>query len=238
MDTVDAIRRRRMCRAFLADPVDPAVVDELVDLARRAPTAGNTDALRFLVLDTPAAVAGYWDTTLPPQRRPTFPWPGLLVAPVLIVPCVSASAYVARYGEPDKATRRAESDPVTRYGLGSEASAWRVPYWWVDGGMAAENLLLAVTERGLGALFFGIFDHEPALRERFGIPTEWLPVGTVAIGHPAPASEARRSASASRADAQPSPRSSTALPGSSRQPAVCASLAASMAAMLSRIFTR
>lgn len=186
-----------MCRNFTSDPLEPGLVDELLDLARRAPAAGNTAALRFLVLDSAAAVAAYWDTTLPAARRPSFPWPGLLSAPVLVVPCVSADAYLVRYAEPDKAARRAEGDPAVRTGLGRDQAAWRVPYWWVDAGMAAQNLLLAATDRGLGALFFGIFDHEPALRARFGIPTEWLPIGTVALGHTAPGA-ARPANSAAR----------------------------------------
>ena len=38
-----------------------------------------------------------------------------------------------------------------------------MPYWWVDGGMAVEHLLLGAVDAGLGACFFGLFDHEPAV---------------------------------------------------------------------------
>jgi nitroreductase len=186
-----------MCRAFLTEPLDPALVDDLVDLARRAPAAGNVAALQFLVLDSAATVARYWDTTLPPERRPGFPWPGLLDAPVLVIPCVSAAAYLARYGEPDKAQRRAEADPAVRAGLAEDPAAWAVPYWWVDAGMAVENLLLGAQAKGLGALFFGIFAHTDAVRTAFAIPAGWWPVGTVALGRPAPLD--RPSASAGRA---------------------------------------
>lgn len=163
-----------MVRAFRPDPVDRAVVDRLCDLARRAPSAGNTQASAFLVLDTPADVAAYWDGTLPAPARATFGWPGLLAAPVLVVVAVRPAAYVERYAEDDKA----------RTGLGEGLGEWDVPYWWVDAGAVAQNLLLGVVDEGLGACLFGLFDHEAAVAQRFGVPDGWRLVATVAIGHP------------------------------------------------------
>ncbi len=182
-----------MVRAFGPDPdapapVDPALVDGMLDAARRAPSAGNTQAVRFLVLDTPAAVAGYWDLTLPAARRATFAWPGLLVAPVLVVVLVDPGAYVARYAEADKAAT----------GLGAGADAWSVPYWWVDGGAVVQNLLLAVVDAGLGACFFGLFAHEPAVLAAHDVPEGWRAVGTVALGHPVAAAPERPGRSARR----------------------------------------
>jgi nitroreductase len=165
-----------MVRAYTSDPVPAAVVDGLLDLARRAPSAGNTQAVRFLVLDTPEAVAGYWDLTLPPARRDGFAWPGLVAAPVLVVVLVDPAAYVARYAEPDKAPT----------GLGEGTDAWPVPYWWVDGGAAVEALLLAAVDAGLGACLFGVFDAEAAVLAAHGVPDGWRAVGTVSLGWPAP----------------------------------------------------
>jgi nitroreductase len=178
------IRGRRMCRAFRPEPVAPRVVDGLVDLARRHPSAGNTAGSAFVVLEGPGT-GTYWDVTLPPDRREGFPWPGLLVAPVLVVVLVDPAAYVARYGESDK----------QRTGLGAGEDAWSVPYWFVDGGMAVQNLLLAATGAGLGACFFGLFEHERAVLDALGVPPGMRAVGTIALGHPAPD---RPSASAAR----------------------------------------
>ena len=164
-----------MTRAFLPDAVDPERLDELLGLAIRAPSAGNTRSTEFLVLDTPEVVARYWSITLSKEKRATFPWPDLLVAPVLVIPLVSPAAYVDRYGEPDKA----------RTGLGDSADAWGVPYWFVDGGMVVQNLLLSVHATGdLGALFFGLFDNERAVLDAFGVPAELRALGTVAVGFP------------------------------------------------------
>lgn len=163
-----------MVRAFTDTAVGDDVVDELVDLARRAPSAGNTQAVEFLVL-TAGDVDAYWDVTLG-DRRSSFRTQTLLASPVLVVPYVRPSAYVDRYGESDKAAT----------GLGRGQDEWPVPYWWVDGGAAVQNLLLAAVERGLGACFFGQFDHEAAVRDRFGVPDDRRALGTIAIGHPAP----------------------------------------------------
>lgn len=182
----ELIRRRRMTRAFTPEPVEGAVVDRMVDAARRGPSAGNTASIEFLVLEGAEQTARYWDTTLPAQQRATFPWPELLYAHVLIVPWVDPAAYVRRYDEPDKMST----------GLGASADAWSVPYWFVDGGAAAMTLLLAAENEGLGALLFGLFDHEDAVRVTFGVPGGLRALGAIAIGHSAPD---RPSQSASRA---------------------------------------
>jgi nitroreductase len=44
----DVVVRRRMVRAFTDEPVDPVVVDELLDLGRRAPSAGNSQGTAFV----------------------------------------------------------------------------------------------------------------------------------------------------------------------------------------------
>ena len=40
-----------MCRSFTSDPVEPDLVDRLVDLASRAPSAGKTQGWHLVVLE-------------------------------------------------------------------------------------------------------------------------------------------------------------------------------------------
>jgi nitroreductase len=162
-----------MIRAYRPDPVDATALQRALAAGRRAPSAGNTDARSFLVLEG-ADTARYWDVSLPLEHRESFPWPGLLVAPVLVVVLVRPDAYVRRYAEPDKA----------RTGLGTGIDAWPVPYWWVDGGMAAQAVIDTARGETLGVCFFGLFAHEAALLGAFGVPDEWRAVGTIALGHP------------------------------------------------------
>lgn len=176
MELGDVVRRRRMVRAFTDDPVAPELVDRLLDLARRAPSAGNSQGWHFVVLEGPEQTARFWDVTLPAERRDRFGWPDLLRAPVLVLPIADPDAYVARYAEPDKAAT----------GLGVDRQAWPVPYWVVDTAFATMTLLHAVVDAGLGALFFGIFREEDRLLRELGVPEGLRPIGAVAIGHPAP----------------------------------------------------
>ena len=175
MELRDAIRSRRMVRSFRSDPLPRELIDDLLDSARRSPSAGNTSAVEFLVL-TGDDVALYWDSTLAESKRAGFRWKTLPDAPLVVLVATRPAAYPERYGEPDK----------ERTGLGEGTEAWSVPFWWVDAGMVVQNLLLLAHDAGLGALFFGIFDHEPAVREAFGIDPEVVLVGTVAIGLPGP----------------------------------------------------
>ena len=174
-----------MTRAFDRRPVEPAVVDALVALARRAPAAGNTDGLDWVVLEG-AGTATFWDTTMPAEQRQGFAFPGLLDAPVVLVPVADPGAYATRYAEHDKA----------RSGL-ADPARWPVPYWSMDGAMAVMIVLLGAEDAGLGALWFGVFNEGEALAERLGIPADRQILGAVALGHPLPA-RAGRSADRAR----------------------------------------
>lgn len=174
MEFRDVVRRRRMVRNFESRPVPEDVLDRILDHARRAPSAGFTQGTEFLVLTGRDQTHAYWDITLPPERRDGFAWPGLLEAPVLILPLANRSAYLDRYAEPDKGwTDRDES-------------RWPVPYWDVDAGFSALLVLLSAVDEGLGALFFGVFGGWDAVREHFGVPAEFQPVGGIALGYAAP----------------------------------------------------
>ena len=175
-----------MVRAFDRRAVPGDVLDRVLDLAVRIPAAGNTQGLDLVVLEG-AETDRYWDISLPPDRRESFPWPGLVRAPVLLVPVGDPSAYVERYAEPDKAAT----------GLGTTTDAWPVPYWYVDTAFAAMVALLAAVDEGLGACFFGQFEHEAALKAALGIPADRRPVGTIALGYADP-HEDRQSFSATR----------------------------------------
>jgi nitroreductase len=61
-----------------------------------------------------------------------------------------------------------------------------VPYWWVDAGTVIQNLLLLAVDDGLGACLFGLFDHEPAVADEFGLDPGLRLVATVALGRPLP----------------------------------------------------
>lgn len=170
-----------MTRSFdPSRPVPGPLLDELVDLASRAPSAGKVQGWHLVVLQG-QHTSRFWDVTLPPERRAGFAWPGLLDAPVIALPLADPEAYVRRYGEPDKAAT----------GLGRSAEAWPVPYWTVDTAFAMMTLLLAAEDRGLGTLFFGVFQGEQELRAGLGLPAHLELLGAIALGWPADADGGR-----------------------------------------------
>ncbi len=186
----DVVMARRMTRGYRADPLPDGLIERLVALANRAPSAGKTQGWHLVVLEGDET-ARFWDITLPPMRRGSFKWQGLLDAPVILLPFADPKAYVDRYGEPDKAAT----------GLGSGVEAWPAPYWTIDASMSVMTLLLAAEDEGLGALFFGVFKGERELRRTLGVPPHLQLLGAISLGYPA---STDRTASQGRSAARPS----------------------------------
>ena len=164
-----------MVRAFAPDPIEPALIDSLVDLASRAPSAGKSQGWHLVVLEG-ADTRRFWDVTFPAGRRPSFRFPQLFDAPVIALPLADPEVYIERYAEPDKAAT----------GLGDGRHAWPAPYWTIDTSMAVLTLLLAAEDAGLGALFFAVSRGEEELRSSLGIPEHLDLLGALALGYPDP----------------------------------------------------
>ena len=182
------LAQRRMVRNFTQKPLLPDQARGFINLARLSPRAGNTEGIKFSLLENEKTDT-YWEITMDENTKESFPWPGLLNAPTLIIVWVNPSSYLQRYAEDDK----------KRTGLGEDEKNWSTPYWWVDGGMAAMSILVAAESDNLGSLFFGIFSHEDALKKKYSIPEEYRAVGTIAIGHPAKNQRASKSTLRGRA---------------------------------------
>lgn len=155
-----------MTRRFDPTPLDAAMVADLLDLARRAPSAGYSQGVHFLALSGPS-VQRFWQVT---GGEDWFD-DSVTVAPIVVLPLADPTAYTSRYAEGDKAGHGLES-----------AGNWEVPFWLTDAAMAAQNLLLLAEERGLGALYFGIFRNARRALDEFGVPPHVLQVGAVALG--------------------------------------------------------
>lgn len=161
-----------MVRAFQDRPVDPEVVERILEHAQHAPSAGFTQGWAFLVLTEADDRARFWDAVFPDRHEQPFGHPGLFNAGCLIVPLSHKQAYLDRYAEPDKG-----------WAAGDE-SRWPARYWDIDTAMASMLILLTAVDEGLGALFFGFFGgHVAAFRAAFGVPSAYTPIGAIAVGH-------------------------------------------------------
>ena len=170
-----------MIRAFTAEPLAPGTADRLLTAASRAPSAGFSQGYSFLALEGAEQSAPFWRLLYAQAAAAgaaaddeAAQVDALSPAPLVLVPMASKDVYLDRYAEPDKA------------GLGLErAENWRVPFWLVDTSFATMAMLLAATDAGLGALFFGLGGGESALRDHLGVPPGYDPIGAVSLGWPA-----------------------------------------------------
>ncbi|HVA03413.1 MAG TPA: nitroreductase family protein [Acidimicrobiales bacterium] len=177
MELGEVVRRRKMVRSFSGEPVPAPFLDRVLNLACRAPSAGNTGGWDAVVLVGPDETAPFWDaTTTADWRARSRRWPGLARAPVVVALFVDPDAYRARYAEPDKHSPTSAARPIE--------GEWPVPYWFVDGGFALMTMLLAAVDAGLGACFLGNFRGEDALRVALGVPEDRRYVGAVLVGAP------------------------------------------------------
>ena len=160
-----------MVRRYEEEVVPRDKLLRILDIARRAPSAGFSQGLSFVVVtEQPlrraiARLAGEG----PYVAKGFDPW--LSAAPVHVVVCADEESYRRRYEESDKT----ESGP----------EVWPVPYPVVDAGAGLMLLLLAAVDEGLAAGFLGVHRLE-GLSGLLGIPKDVVPIGLVTIGLPLP----------------------------------------------------
>ncbi|HEX8870546.1 MAG TPA: nitroreductase family protein [Lentzea sp.] len=167
MEFQDVVRRRRMVRKFTDEPVSDEAIQRIMRNAVRGPSAGFSQGQGFLVLQGESLK----------RLSGMFEWWGgedAKTAPVVVIPFSAKDIYLDRYAQEDKGwTDRSEDH-------------WPVPYWDIDTGMAALLILQTAVDEGLGAVFFGTDKEKwPELRAEFGVPDIYVPIGMIAIGHPA-----------------------------------------------------
>lgn len=173
MEFQDVVRHRRMVRTYEDRPVPRELVDRIVDNSLRAPSAGFSQGTAYLVLTEPDEVARFREAATPERDKEHW-LAANVAAPVLIVVLSNKDAYLDRYAEADKGFTDRDD------------SWWTAPYWDIDAGMGALLGLLTAVDQGLGACFFGMeIGCVPRLRDAFGIPERFWPIGIVSIGYPA-----------------------------------------------------
>ena len=171
MSFFEQLRRRRMCRSYLPRPIPETELQTVLDAARRTPSAGHAQGVRFAVVRTQtnrkriAFLAGEEDYV----RRGFPAW--LSSAPVHLIVGVSEDAYQDRYSESDKSGAPEE---------------WPVPYQILDAGKSLMTLYLAAEEMGLSCGYLG--PHAlTGLESLLNWPQDWRFVGLVTIGYADPA---------------------------------------------------
>jgi nitroreductase len=182
MEFKEVVRKRRMVRNYGSDQVSPDALDRIVDAGLKAPSAGYSQGLGFVVVTDPKTRQAIAVVAEEEEYVASGFDPWISRAPAHIVITVSEKVYRDRYREPDK------------LGPDGQPIEWPVPYWWVDAGAALMAVLLAAVDEGLAAGFLGVHSV-PDLGALLGIPSHHTPIGVVTVGHPLPD---RRSSSLDR----------------------------------------
>jgi len=158
MEVFEAIRTRRSIRSYEEKPVEEEKIRKILKAARLAPSAGNRQSWRFILITDPKVkdrLIEVKEKRMPPHVRPPRRG-GPLSAPVVIVGCAVPS----------------DSFPGT-------------DFWKIDVAIALQNLVLAAWEEGLGTCWLGVFHEEEEVKEVLGIPKEARVVAMIALGYPA-----------------------------------------------------
>lgn len=157
----EVLRGRRSVRRYAPRGVPDALVREILDLARHAPSSMGAQPWCFVVVRSPAALerlAAIKDAWCAADKREAYPAGFLAEAPVVVVVCV----------ERDRA-----------HGRGQE-----------NGILAAAHLLLAAHARGLGGTYLTAYQPDDPGLEReirllLRLPHDIDPVVVVPLGFPA-----------------------------------------------------
>src|SRR5207344_1370832 len=125
MEFAEVLRRRRMVRQFAEEPVERAVLERIAAAARRAPSAGNSQGQRLVVVTDPALRRRVAAACAEDEYGALGFGRWISGCAAQFVPCVSEQIYHERYREPDKVDD--DGDEIE----------WPVPYWWLDIGATA-----------------------------------------------------------------------------------------------------
>jgi nitroreductase len=159
MDLDETVRGRRSIRKYQKRDIPDPVIEELLDLARYAPSSMNGQPWYFIVVRDEGnkhRLADIKDKYCPVEKQ-MFKADMLRDAPVVLVICV---------------------DQQRSYDRGIE-----------NGVLATATILLAAVSRGLGSVYMSAYkSDEPGvsdeIRQTLGIPQDVDPITIVPLGYP------------------------------------------------------
>lgn len=194
MELYDVLRSTFAAREFTEDPLPDATLYRILDHARFAPSGGNRQGWRVIVVRDPATRRALADLAVPAARRYTAqvqagenPWntiepsrvdPAVVertpVPPRLVEPILKAAVILVICV--DLRLVASTDQYLDRVGVVSGASIY--PFAW--------NILLAARHEGFGGTLTTLaVAEEPRLKKLLGIPPHVAVAAVMPLGRPA-----------------------------------------------------
>jgi len=196
VDLIDTLRSTGAVREFRPDPVPDDVVHRILDTARFAPSGGNRQAWRVVVVkdtDTRRALRDLylpgWYEYLAMRDAGLVPWAPITDrdAEARAIEGATATSEFGGFAEhfdevpvllvllADLGALAAVDRDHDRYTFAGGASIY--PFAW--------NVLLAAQAEGLGGVMTTMnIRQEPALKALLGVPDHLAVAAVIALGHP------------------------------------------------------
>ncbi|MCH7937874.1 MAG: 5,6-dimethylbenzimidazole synthase [Proteobacteria bacterium] len=170
----DLFRWRRDVRRFRPDPVDEALIDELIGLAALAPSVGNSQPWRFVTVAEPGRrdrVIADFEARNKDALSDYDGEQAKLYASLKLAGLKESPAHLAVF---------ADTETTAGHGLGQKTMPGMLEYSVVG---AVTTLWLAARARGLGMGWVSILDPDN-IAEILEVETSWKLIAYLCLGYP------------------------------------------------------
>lgn len=186
LTVAEAMRQRRSTRSFKRTPVPDEMILEMLEEARQAPSASNSQPWRYVVVTDPEEKKEL--------RRLCFGQAFIEEAGVVFVVCADLSSYS---GSTYKKRRQeavdagvlpasALNDPVYKRLMEStdepDLAAYVTPAT-ANTYIATEHMVLMAAALGLGSCWVGAISDREAIKKLLGVPENIMLLGLVVVGY-------------------------------------------------------
>lgn len=169
MTLQEIIKGRRSVRAYEDRPVPEEVIRELIDLGIHAPTASRLQPWSFVVVEDKELMKEWSDR-----------------AKELLLGQMESNTYLQQYRAAleNKDFHIFYHAPCLLLIYGDPGLS---PNYLVDCTLAAQNIMLAAYEKGLGSCWIGFsyfVGNSPEMKQRLGVPENYRLVAPIVLGYP------------------------------------------------------
>jgi nitroreductase len=177
MDFDQVIRTRRSIRHFRPDPVSNEALSEILAAARLAPSGGNIQPWRFVIIRS---------LDMKEKLKTTTIWRFALKAPVVIACCTDLSSVEGRQDRLLELSQAGVFDNVEMEGDYTPPERNQdqlLAYLNMNVGIAITHMMLKAVDLGLGTCWIGGFDPIKA-KEILSLDNPLQVVALLPIGYP------------------------------------------------------